>query len=146
MPLLNYTTSISADKTASEIVATLARHGATNIMMDYDQGSVVGIAWRIDREPKPIMFRLPVNILAVYNVLTRQGVMKVDASKRRKQAERTGWRILKDWVEAQMALLETEMVQLEEIFLPYMLTGDRTLYQVLADDGFAKLPAAPNAR
>jgi hypothetical protein len=31
------------------------------------------------------------------------------------------WRIIKDWVEAQMAILESQMVQMEEIFLPYMV-------------------------
>lgn len=33
------------------------------------------------------------------------------------------WRIVKDWVEAQMAILESEMVQMEEIFLPYMVSA-----------------------
>ena len=51
------------------------------------------------------------------------------------------WRIVKDWVEAQMALLATGMVELEEIFLPYMLSGDRTLYQVLTERGFRALPS-----
>ena len=44
---------------------------------------------------------------------------------RRQQAIRTSWRTLKDWVEAQMALLETGMVTMDEIFLPYMLSGGR---------------------
>ena len=51
------------------------------------------------------------------------------------------WRIIKDWVEAQMALLATGMVDLEEIFLPYMLSGDRTLYQELMTRGFRALPS-----
>jgi hypothetical protein len=37
------------------------------------------------------------------------------------QAERVAWRIIKDWVETQMAILESQMVQMEEIFLPYMV-------------------------
>ena len=36
------------------------------------------------------------------------------------------WRILKDWVEAQMALLETGMVTMDESFLPYMVSGGQT--------------------
>lgn len=144
MRLLNYTTNISADQTAAEIVGILARHGATNIMMDYAQGKITGIAWRIDREPTPISFRILVNIPAVYTVMTAQGILKTNLTKRREQAERTGWRILKDWIEAQMALLETEMVQLEEIFLPYMLVGEKTLYQVMANQNFKALQAAIN--
>jgi hypothetical protein len=40
---------------------------------------------------------------------------------------------LKDWVGAQMALIEIEMVQLEQVFLPYMVidsTGT-TVYERL---------------
>lgn len=39
------------------------------------------------------------------------------------QSERVAWRIIKDWVETQMAILESEMVQMDEIFLPYMLNS-----------------------
>ena len=35
----------------------------------------------------------------------------------RDQAVRTAWRIVKDWVEAQMALVETQMVTTAEVFL-----------------------------
>ena len=145
MPILDYTTTIAAEKTASQIVAILARHGATNVMMDYEDGKVAGIAWRIDREPESVSFRLPVNIPAVYSVLTNQRVLRTDPLKRREQAERTGWRILKNWIDAQMALLETEQVELEQIFLPYMLSDGATLYEVLAERDFRNLPVALNA-
>jgi len=57
------------------------------------------------------------------------------------QAVRTAWRIVKDWVEAQMAILETEMVTMEEVFLPYLLVaGDKTLYQAIAESKF-QLPS-----
>jgi len=55
----------------------------------------------------------------VHTVLHRQKV-KCD----REQAERVAWRIVKDWVEAQMAILESEMVQMDEIFLPYMVNNN----------------------
>jgi hypothetical protein len=46
------------------------------------------------------------------------------------QAERVAWRIIKDWVEAQMAILDTQMVKMEEVFFPYMLNGQgQTLFQ-----------------
>ena len=62
---------------------------------------------------------------AVHKVLTRQKV-KCD----RAQAERVAWRIVKDWVEAQMAILESEMVQMDEIFLPYMVNDNgQTLFE-----------------
>lgn len=51
----------------------------------------------------------------------------------REQAERVAWRIIKDWIEAQMAILESEMVTMDEIFLPYTLDNKgNTLYQLFA--------------
>lgn len=68
--------------------------------------------------------KLPANAAAVQAVLQRQKV-KCDYE----QAERVAWRIIKDWVEAQMAILESQMVQMDEIFLPYMVDKQgQTLY------------------
>ena len=80
MPLLNYTTKVLATKTATQIVDILAKHRATNIMLDYDgRGGLTGIKWRVDREPHPVAFALPVNVEAVYQVLTKQRVNYLDA-------------------------------------------------------------------
>ena len=66
------------------------------------------------------------NTEAVQRVLAKQKV-KCD----RDQAERVAWRIVKDWVEAQMAILESEMVQLDQIFLPYMVNDNgQTVFEV----------------
>jgi hypothetical protein len=56
-------------------------------------------------------------------------------SQWRDQAVRTAWRIVKDWVEAQMALVETQMVTTAEVFLPYAVMKDgRTLAQHAQND------------
>lgn len=47
------------------------------------------------------------------------------------------WRILKDWVEVQMALLDMKMVQFEEIFMPYIeINNGQTLYEKLEEQQF----------
>ena len=43
---------------------------------------------------------------------------------------------------AQMTLIKTEMVTVEEVFLPYMLTGKQTLYQALSNGDLKMLPGA----
>ncbi len=60
------------------------------------------------------------------------------------QAVRTAWRIVKDWVEAQMALVETQMVTTRDVFLPYAVMRDgRTLSQhVQSDPGFLLGPGS----
>ncbi len=51
------------------------------------------------------------------------------------QAVRTAWRIVKDWVEAQMALVETKMASTTEVFLPYAIGRDgKTMFQKVVEN------------
>lgn len=127
MPILNYTTKVDALKTQSEIVYILAKHGARAVLQEYDDtGKVVALSFQILTSAGNQAIRLPANVSAVYAVLQRQKV-KCDMA----QAERVAWRILKDWLEAQMAILESEMVEIDEIFLPYMVNRQgKTLYEL----------------
>lgn len=127
MPLLNYTTKVDVHTTLGDIQRQLVKHGAKKIMQDFDDnGNISALSFVIDTPMGVRAIRLPANVAAVQTVLTRQKV-KCDFE----QAERVAWRIVKDWVEAQMAILESEMVRMDEIFLPYMLNGEgQTLFQV----------------
>lgn len=131
MPLLNYTTKINVYTTLGEIQAQLVKHGARRIMQDYDDtGRLAALVFSVDTPAGVRGIRLPANVDAVHKVLTRQKV-KCD----REQAERVAWRIVKDWVEAQMAILESEMVQMDEIFLPYMVNDKgQTLFDAYRDN------------
>lgn len=134
-PLLNYSTTIEAQKTVLQIQLILAGHGATALLIDLEAGEVKGISFKVSTPHGDLGFKLPADPDAVLKVLTRQGVPKRYQSK--EQAVRVAWRIVKDWVEAQMAILETEQVKIEEVFLPYMITEDgRTLYHRLASTHF----------
>ena len=142
MPLLNYTTRVPAEKTVAEIMRALVGAGARQIMTVYDDaGSLAGLRWSIESRHGPLSYALPCNIEPVFAILTEDRILVRDPATRRQQAARVAWRILKDWIEAQLALLSTGMVDLEEIFLPYMLSGDRTLYQELMSRGFRALPS-----
>lgn len=126
MPLLNYTTKVNVFTTIGEIQSQLVKHGAKRIVQDYDDaGHISALIFQIETPTGLRMIRLPANVDAVSKVLERQKV-KCD----REQAERVAWRIVKDWVEAQMAILESEMVWIDEIFLPYMVNNNgQTLFQ-----------------
>jgi len=126
MPILNYTTKVDVFATLGEIQAQLVKHGAKKIMQDYDDsGHITSLSFLIDTPDGPRGIRLPANVDAVWAVLTKQ---KVKCG--RDQAERVAWRIVKDWVAAQMAILESEMVEIDEIFLPYMMNDSgQTLFQ-----------------
>ena len=126
MPLLNYTTKVDVYATLGAIQGVLVKHGAKKIMQDYDDaGKITALTFSIETPAGMRGIRLPANVDAVHKVLARQRV-KCD----REQAERVAWRIVKDWVEAQMAILESEMVQMDEIFLPYMVNNaGQTFFQ-----------------
>ena len=126
MPIMNYTTKVDVFATLGEIQGQLVKHGAKKIMQDFDDdGHISALSFLIDTPKGPRGVKLPANVDAVLAVLTKQKV-KCD----RDQAERVAWRIVKDWVAAQMAILESEMVQMDEIFLPYMLNDKgQTLFQ-----------------
>jgi len=129
MPLLNYTTTINATKTAGELQTKLAKAGAHHVAIAYEQGDPVGLTFTIDTLHGVRSFSLPVDAQAVQKVLNRQGVpLKYRSIE---QAERVAWRILKDWLEAQLAIIETQMVTLDQVMLPYMVdnTG-QTVYDL----------------
>jgi hypothetical protein len=131
MPIANFSTTVTARKSIEEIQGILVRHGAKHILIDYEEEEPVGLAFMIATPYGDTGFRLLANIDAVQKVLNRQ---RVRSSVDRQMAARVAWRILKDWVRAQVAILETEMVTIDQIFLPYMETKDgKTLYQVMLD-------------
>lgn len=127
MAIKNYTTSIDVYKSLEEIQGALASHGARKIMVDYDgAGQPTGVMFGIDTPYGPRGFCLPANVEGVRSVFSRQKV-KAKAG----QAERTAWRNVRDWVMAQMAIIEAGQVEMEEVFLPYLTDGrGRTLYQL----------------
>ncbi len=121
--LLNYTTTIEVHKTLGEIQKTLVVHGARKIMYDYDDnGHVLSLCFSIATVDGDKGIRLPANVPAIFEVLKQQKKAgKIKTNTDYDQSERVAWRIVKDWVEAQMAILEAQMVQIDEIFLPYMI-------------------------
>lgn len=139
MAILNYTTTVDAFKTVSEIEYILVKHRAKSVMKNYEGETIVGLSFLIDTGMQQIPVRLPAKVDDCLKILQKE---KRDNPRKqikatRDQAERVAWRILKDWVEAQMALLDIEMVTFEEIFLPYIETNNgQTVYERLEERQF----------
>lgn len=127
MAIKNYTTEIDVHKSLSEIQSALALHGARKIMIDYNEkGRPIGIAFGIETIDGAKGFLLPANVDGVFSVFQKQ---KLKAGY--EQAERTAWRNIRDWVLAQMAIIEAGQVDIVEVFLPYLTDGKgNTVYQL----------------
>jgi hypothetical protein len=129
MSILNYTTTVSVARTLGEVTELLVKAGARQIMTEFnDDAAPSGLTFTINTAQGLRMFTLPVEMDAVERMLSGDGNSRV--KKTRDQAERVAWRIMKDWLEAQLALIETEMVTVDQVLLPFMRTVDGdTFYQ-----------------
>lgn len=143
MPLLNYTTQIATDKTIAEIQKCLAEHGATAILAEYDdEGMITSISFQIMLDDKKVGFKLPSDWRPVLHILEDEP--KVPRRLHTKeQAIRVSWRIIKVWIDAQMAIIETKMVEFDQVFLPYAVANDgRTLYEKVKSENLLSAPSS----
>ena len=80
-----------------------------------------------------VAFALPANYSGVLKAMRKDSKVP----KRLlcdEQALRVSWRIVKNWVEAQMALVEAQLADVAEVFLPYAVTKNgNTLYKEIGN-------------
>lgn len=124
---VNYSTTIDAVKTVGEMQQMLAAAGAQRIAVDYQDGVPIGLAFALDTEFGVRLFSMPVNIEGMHALLLkkeRQGQLKSGSKATRtskEQAGRVSWRLMKDWLGAQIAIIESGMVTVEQVMLPYLV-------------------------
>ena len=72
MAILNYTTTVDAFKTVSEIEYILMKHKAKSIMKNYDGESITGLSFLIDTGLRQIPVRLPVKVDECLKILKKR--------------------------------------------------------------------------
>ncbi len=134
MPILNYTTEISAARTVGEIQNILARAGAASIRVDYQDKEPDAVIFMLMIGYAPVEFRVPSRWQGVHSILHRDDSPGMRPKFRTEvHARRVAWRIVKDWIEAQLALVESGQATLPQLFLPHAIRADgQTLYEVVA--------------
>lgn len=134
MAILNYTTKISADKTVGEIQSILGKKGAKSVNLEYANFRPAAVLFVIEFNGQNITFRLPCNADGVLAAMKKDRKIP-RSSETFDQAERTAWRIVKDWVEAQMAIIEAGQAEMAEAFLPYAVipATDKTMFQAFKE-------------
>lgn len=139
----NYTST--SKQTFDVIQKTLVSHGAQQIMFEYDdKGRIKTLNFALDLQGRMCGFKLPANVEKVEMIFYKNKKTRYDWQKpdpltedEKAQAYRTAWANIRDWITAQMALIETEQVKMEEVFLPYMIIGkNKTLYQGMSENKF----------
>ena len=146
-PPLNYTTTIPVTRTVGECTQLLADAGADMVSTTYEDRKPVGIAFRLVTAGAPRDFMMPVNIDGVHNLLKNAdypaSVKTADLSKyvTREHASRVAWRVIKDWLEAQLALIAAGMASLDQVMLPFMQVESGSLYDLVQQRALAALEA-----
>ena len=131
MALLNYTTQIPPEQTIGEIQKLLSRHNVMAMMTEYDGRNVSAVSFKMNINGNPISYKLPCNwraVLEIFENQTKSSLRLRKGTTIEDQAIRTAWRVIKVWIESQLALVEINMVTVPQIFLPYTVMRDgRTL-------------------
>jgi len=139
MAILNYTTSIKCEKSLMEITQVLVKQGATKIVTDYENGIPKALTFGLVMNGNLVAFSLPANYNGVLRAMKNDGKV----AKRlltEDQALKVSWRIILTWVKAQMALVEAELADVTEVFLPYAITKNGvTLYSEIESSGILLL-------
>ena len=145
---VNYSTKISAAQTVAEMQALLAQHGARRISVDYDASGVPSSLDFLLATPHGQRgFSLPASVDRMQALLQKEdaaGRLKSGSRAERTsraQAERVAWRVMKTWLEAQLALVAAGIIDVDQALLAFLQVdaAGRTLYEVYREREAAAL-------
>jgi len=144
MTLQNYTSTVPVNKSISHIEDVLAAHGATEILKLYGPDQKVwAICFMRNVNGTDVPFKVPARVAECEKVLRgrvrrpRKGTIP----KINEQASRTAWKIVSDWVDSQMTMMDLAQVEFMEVFMPYVFDKSRmqTVFEIAKDRGFKGL-------
>lgn len=133
MPIKNYTTTVPANRSIEEIQTALVSHGAKGVMYQYeDDGRISAMRFVLEVNGEPWNYSLPVEWRKFQECLKQDDVRRWDDDD---YCYRVAWRNIRDWVLAQMALYETQIVEMPQVFLPFANdSSGKTLYEQVSNN------------
>lgn len=99
------------------------------MLYEYEKGTgkIEALRFRLEIKGREVSFSLPVNWRKFQECLKQQEVRRWDDEE---YVYRVSWRCIRDWVLAQLALYETQIVELPQVFLPFATGKDgKTIYE-----------------
>ena len=151
-PPRDYTTKIPARRTATECQHVLMEFGAPSVTITTEDRNPAGLSFELDTAYGRRAYRVPVHADGVRELLRqvdKEGGWPPSARAKRDvgrwltpgHARDVAWRIMLDWLKAQLAIIAARQVTADEVLLPYMLTSpDTTVYQAYAAEQAALGP------
>lgn len=142
----NYTSETPASTSMNKIEKALVKAGARDIMKSFNaDGTCNTIAFILVLNAEVLKFQLPARLEAIYKKLYSGYTKPTERSKQicKAQAERTAWKIIADWVEIQITLIELDQAEALQLFLPYMTDGKESFYDKWKANNYLQLLAQP---
>lgn len=158
MFLKNYTSEVPVSQTIYRIEQVLIKCGVSGITKEYTStnGEIGAISFQIEAPTGKLTIRLPADKDKAQDALwldyvgDDKGYLSKDGKtvsgygclKKKKradfsdQASRTAWKIIQDWVEVQMSMIQLKQADTLQVFLPYVFDGKQTFYQALQASKF----------
>lgn len=132
--------STSLSGYSQKIQFALSRIGAKRVFFEYgNAGELIGVGFIIGTVGGDLPVSLPARVDKVAQIMFGNNLDRLSENQKL-QAYTTAWANIKDWVEAQCALIETEMVKTQEVFLPYMTTKDgKRFFEYIEENGYNQL-------
>lgn len=120
----------------SDIMDILSDFGADEVLTKYEtvleQRFLKAIEFKVTIANQDIYYKLPIEWAKTAEVLKQQKQYKNDL-----WSYKTALFNIREWLDAQLALIECHMVEIPQVFLPYMQTGSgKTVYEAIRDNGF----------
>lgn len=156
--LKNYTSEVPVNQTIFNIEKVLLKCGVTGITKDYDASArVSAVSFKVASASGDIVIRIPVNEKSAIDALwhdyadgdklSQDGSSIAAWSTRKKkkrsdfidQGSRTAWKIMQDWIEVQMSMIQMKQAEPLEVFLPYIWDGKQTVYNRVSEGGMRML-------
>ena len=163
MFLKNYTSNVPTSQTVYRIEQVLIKCGAAGIQKEYvnTDGEISAVAFQIKTPNGRVSIRLPVDVERALDALWKDYVgddkltddgngIRWNNRKQKtrldfkEQANRTAWKIVQDWVEVQMSMIQLKQAETLQVFLPYVITSNgETMFRRISGGNIAGLLAAP---
>jgi hypothetical protein len=82
----------------------------------------------------------PVRIESVYAVFRKRWKGSGNVQALREKAARVAWRQLLAWTQVQIAMVQLDMAEFAQVFLPYVLdSSQRTMWESVRESQFKQL-------
>lgn len=160
MFLKNYTSEVPVSRTIARIEELLIKCRVSGITKEYGPtGEMSALRFQIKiAEDRQLDVRLPADVDGAQEALWRdyvgkdrlnpegtellwggRGNKRKKRSGFREQAERTAWRLMQDWVEVQLSMIQLRQADTAEVFMAYVWDGRQTFYNAIKEEGYRAL-------